>query len=228
MRYIVLVLLFGITNLFAEYKGMSNLQLHISNQFDKALGMIDTKSGKKTTVTFEHYGKFYFGDHFFFVDQFEGNFLDESNRRTYIEYWNRFKVASFKNSFVRNFYLAGQYNRYIKKNTDLQAYLYGASVDLDVPYFKHFEFNLYKRNSNLEDNGVQFTLRYASFLPSGFSFTGYFDITEDNMLTYNQLTYNVGKYFGIKKLYSGVELLSYNQKGINLRNVPQIVIKKIW
>jgi len=228
MKKIFLLLFLGLSFLRAEYKGMSNLQLHLSNQFDKTLGMIDTRSGKKATITFEHYGQFDFGDHFFFVDQFEGSFLDGSNRRTYIEYWNRFKIASFEDSFVKNFYLAGQYNTYIKKNADLQAYLYGVSADLNVPYFKHFEMNFYQRNSNLEDNQPQLTFRYASFFPSGWSFNGYFDITEDNMLTFNQLTYDFGEFVGTKKLYVGVELLSYNQRGISLRNVPQFVIKKIW
>jgi len=228
MRRTTVLLLLLLSFLRAEYKGMNNLQLHLSNQFDKKLGMIDTKSGNKATLTFEHFGKFDLGDHFFFVDQFEGSFLDGSIRRTYIEYWPRVRVASFENSFVKNFYVAGQYNQYVKKNKDLQAYLYGVSVDLKVPYFKHFEMNLYQRNSNLEDNQPQLTFRYASFLPSGWSFTGYFDLTEDNMLTFNQLTYDIGKFVDTKKLYAGIELLSYNQRGIKSRNVPQLVIKKIW
>lgn len=232
MRYIFLMV-FSLVVAFADYKGMSNLQLHLSNQFDKKLGMIDTKNGNKATYTFEHFGKFDFGDHFFFIDHFEGDFLDGSSKRDYIEYWPRFKISKYlpslaKNCFVKDIYIASQYNRYVKKNTDMQAYLYGIGLDLDVPYFKHVEMNLYNRNSNLEDNMVQLTFRYASFLPSGWSFTGYLDVTEDNFLTLNQLTYDIGRFVEIKKLYSGIELLTYDDNNIDVRNVVQFVIKKIW
>lgn len=233
MRFIFLVLVFGITALFAEYKGMSNLQVHLSNQFDKKLGMIDTKNGNKLTYTFEHYGKFDLGDHFFFIDHFDGGFLDGSKKRDYIEYWPRLKVSKYlpsliDNCFVKDIYIASQYNRFLKKNRDMQAYLYGIGLDLNVEYFKHVEMNIYKRNSNLEDNSAQVTFRYASFLPSGWSFTGYLDVTEDNFLTLNQLTYNVGKFFKISKLYSGIEVLTYDDNNIDVRNVTQFVIKKIW
>jgi len=232
MRYI-LIFLITLTTLFAEYKGMSNLQLHMSNQFDKKLGMIDTKNGNKATYTFEHFGKFDFGDHFFFIDHFDGVFLDGSSNRDYIEYWPRLKISEYLSSFIQNslvkdIYIASQYNRYVKKNVDLEAYLYGIGVDLNIPYFKHVEMNLYKRNSNLQDNMAQLTLRYASFLPSGWSFTGYLDATEDNFLTLNQLTYDIGRFVEIKKLYSGVELLTYDDNNIDIRNVVQFVIKKIW
>lgn len=232
MRYIFLMV-FSLVVVFADYKGMSNLQLHLSNQFDKKLGMIDTKNGNKATYTFEHFGKFDFGDHFFFIDHFEGDFLDGSSKRDYIEYWPRFKISKYlpllaKNCFIKDIYIAYQYNRYVKKNTDMQAYLYGIGLDLDVPYFKHVEMNLYNRNSNLEENMVQLTFRYASFLPSGWSFTGYLDVTEDNFLTLNQLTYDIGRFVEIKKLYSGIELLTYDDNNIDVRNVVQFVIKKNW
>ena len=68
----------------------TNLQLLYSNDFRGDAFIYDTKDGKKTTLTFEHYRTFNYGDFFMFVDAMDGEKFDDTSFDVYTEISPRF------------------------------------------------------------------------------------------------------------------------------------------
>ena len=195
----------------------------LKGEFDGNSGIYDTADGgDKTTLTFETLTKGKMGDVFFFTDYTYasgGKKFDSNNTSwLYSELSPRLSLSylsgvDLSNSFVKDYFLAGQYN--YGSESDFKASLIGVGTDLKVPGFDYFSANLYYRHVSLTladeytRDTYQFSPVYGThFGNSGISFKGWMDVTEYNYSTQNQLLYDLFKIEG-KAVQVGIEHLYY-------------------
>lgn len=196
----------------------------LKGEFDGNSAIYDTQDGgDKTTLTFETLTKGKMGDVFFFADYAfasGGQLYNSSNTSwIYAEFMPRLSLSyvsgtDLGNSFVKDYFLAGQYN--YGSNSDFKATLVGLGTDLNVPGFDFFQANLYYRNVDLTISGTdherdtyQFSPVYGThFGNTGISFKGWMDVTGYNYSAQNQLLYDLFKVEG-KAVQVGVEHLYY-------------------
>jgi len=120
------------TNLLLAFES-TNVQLLYGNGFTGDSFIYDTKNGKKTTLTFEHFRTFDYGDLYMFVDFMEGEKFDASKHEVYSEIAPRFSLSKvtgkdFSLGFIKEFYIATQLN----EGYNYRAYLGGFGVDFDI------------------------------------------------------------------------------------------------
>jgi nucleoside-specific outer membrane channel protein Tsx len=221
-----LTLLFaGALNAFST----TNVQ-YLYGDFEGAT-FLDTKSGAKHTVTVEHYRTFDYGDVFAFVDYChapEGLKFDDEDD-LYGEISPRLslnKIAGMPSSggMIKEWYAAFQYNR----GEGYRAWLYGAGVDLAVPGFSVFGLNLYRKIQNIGDDTYQLSANYTLPLGAQWHFEGFTDWTTRDILSQNQLLFNIGPYVGISSgaLDIGTEWHYYHENTYHTGNdVFQAMIK---
>ena len=185
---------------------------------------------KQQTVTFEHASGWSFGDLFIFVDGIKYNteatngagdghtFYGEISPRLSLG-----KISGADLSFgpIKDVLLAATYEF---GEDDVDSYLLGPAVDLNIPGFDYFQLNFYQRfpEGNRPGKGVwQITPVWSYTLPLGNSdvlIDGYMDWVVDNdqnsrgtyhaNLHFNpQVKYDLGKAlnWGAKQLYVGIE-----------------------
>lgn len=205
----------------------TNLQLLYSNNFDGDAFIYDTKSGEKTTLTFEHYRTFDYGDFFMFADIMTGKKFDGTSSGVYTELAPRFSLSKLSNSDysfgpIKDVYIATQVN--LGRSYD--AYLYGLAVDLEVPGFNVFSINAYNKEENIyNDDTYQITPVYETKSLYGVHLSGFIDLTKRDISTHNQLLYNVDTknqtFVGIEWLY-----YKYNYQGSRSKtSVIQAMVK---
>lgn len=217
----------------------SNVQ-YLYGKFDDN-SLFDTVNGGKSTITVEHYRTFAYGDFFCFADYAFADdrfFYADNTTDLYFELSPRISLSKTTQTdlsfgFVKELYLAFQYNRQIYKYDDYKAYLYGIGSDLSVKGFDVFALNLYKVNKMYFDNTYQVSLNYMSnhIFDSAFVFEGFSDWTKDEFLTQNQLLYDLGNALplGDTKAYAGTEWHYYRVQESAVRsNTWQIMMKLKW
>jgi nucleoside-specific outer membrane channel protein Tsx len=217
----------------------SNIQ-YLYGKFDDN-SLFDTVNGGKSTVTAEHYRTFEYGDFFGFFDYAVADdrfFYGDNKTDLYFELSPRISLSKTTGNdlsfgFVKELYLALQYNRQIYKYDDYKAYLYGVGSDLSVKGFEVFSLNIYKVNKMYFDNSYQLSLNYLSdhMFDTPLVFEGFADWTKDEFLTQNQLLYDLGKMTGLgdAKAYIGTEWHYYRVKDSDTRsNTCQIMMKLRW
>jgi len=128
----------------------TNLQLLYSNNFNGDAFIYDTKSTEKTTITFEHYRTFDYGDFFMFMDIMTGKKFDDTSSGIYAEIAPRLSLSKLSNSdlsfgVIKDVYISTQVNA----GKSYDAYLYGLAVDLEIPGFNLFSINAYNNEENL-------------------------------------------------------------------------------
>jgi nucleoside-specific outer membrane channel protein Tsx len=205
----------------------------LNGTFDGNSAIFDTADGeKKTTLTLETLTKGSVGDVFFFVDFAKANggqLYNSSNKAwVYGEVAPRLSLSyltgkKLGNSFVKDYFIATQYN--FGGNSDFEAQLYGLGADLVVPGFDFFQANLYYRAVDLtigskdySRSTYQITTVYGThFGDTGISFKGFIDLTGYNIGTQNQLLYEVTKIEG-KPVHIGFEHLYYNESKNDFTN----------
>jgi nucleoside-specific outer membrane channel protein Tsx len=182
------------------------------------------------TVTFEHASGWSFGDLFLFVDVIKYN-TDATNgagdgHTFYGEFSPRFslgKISGADLSFgpIKDVLIATTYEF---GEDDVESYLIGPAVDLDIPGFDYFQLNTYLRTtdgSRAGSNVWQITPVWSYTIPVGESdilIDGFMDWVVDNdsnrrgdyhaNLHFNpQIKYDLGKAlkWGEKQLYVGIE-----------------------
>lgn len=180
----------------------------------------------RTVFTFEHAAGYNWGDSFLFVDRLHS---DNGDKETYAEISPRFKVLSYKNSYMENLYIATT----AEVGENFTHYLFGLGTSLKIPNFHYFNVNLYYRNNDSRDNGSQATITWA--VPIGpLIYDGFMDYVPSNdnnstsMNLTSQLKYNLGDALNLKtKLYVGVEYVYWNNKfgidGIDEKNMNLLV-----
>jgi nucleoside-specific outer membrane channel protein Tsx len=196
----------------------TNIQL-LYGSFNGNSYLYDTKNGGKTTFTLEHYSESKVGSIYAFADYaIADDKYKYHNDKTdlYAEVAPRLSLSYLTNSslsfvFVRDLYLVGEYNTGTLGN--YRAYLYGFGASLDVYGFDNFGLNIYEKEQNIGKDTIQLTGFYATQLfNSNFSFSGYFDWTELDFTTQNQLLYQIKELIKHQDIYVGVEIINYHEK----------------
>ncbi|MBB2497242.1 outer membrane protein OmpK [Aquipseudomonas ullengensis] len=187
---------------------------------------------KQQTVTFEHASGWSFGDLFFFVDGIKYN-TDATNgagdgHTFYGELSPRFSLGKMTGSdlsfgIVKDVLISTTYEF---GEDDVDSYLIGPAVDLNIPGFDYFQLNTYLRTTDGKrdgDNVWQITPVWSYTIPVGNSdlvIDGFMDWVVDNDESYHanlhfnpQIKYDVAKAFGVgQKVYVGVEYDYWSDK----------------
>lgn len=198
---------------------------------------------KRTIITVEHYNRFKYGDFFMFVDVSQ---YDDGLDNIYGEFaprisFSRVTGREFSVGPINDVYLAGMLER--GKN-DLRNFLYGGSVDLDVPGFKVLNISLYVRdNPHLPGQTWQVTTVWKYPIEYGdlkFMAEGFADFAGDegpryhaNQLVVPRFLLDLGDAVGgaSGKWYLGTEIQYWRNKfGIRgtTEFVPQLQIKWVF
>lgn len=193
---------------------------------------LDTTDGAKQTITVEHYRTHTYGDVFLFADYAYANkglqFTDKKND-LYGEIsprlsFDKMTGVSTSLGILKESYAAFQYNRGDKYH----AWLYGVGADLNIPGFSIFGINLYRKNQNIGDHTYQLSLNYYAPLSDRWHFEGFTDWTARDILSQNQLLFDLSQTVGIKegKLEVGSEWHYYHENSYHTDNdVFQAMIK---
>lgn len=193
---------------------------------------LDTQKGAKQTVTAEHYRTFGYGDLFMFADythakeglRFSGRKDDLYGELSPRLSLNKIAGIPLSDGFIKEWYASFQYNR----GEDYRAWLYGAGVDLNIPGFSVFGLNLYRKSQNIGKDTYQLSANYYAPLGERWHFEGFLDWTGNDVLTQNQLLFNLSPSLGIQegKLDIGSEWHYYREETYNTDNsVFQAMIK---
>ncbi|XQE68838.1 outer membrane protein OmpK [Pseudomonas sp. P3C3] len=187
---------------------------------------------KQQTVTFEHASGWSFGDLFVFVDGIKYNteatngagdghtFYGEISPRLSLG-----KISGADLSFgpIKDVLLAATYEF---GEDDVESYLLGPAVDLNIPGFDYFQLNTYLRTTDGRrdgDNVWQITPVWSYTIPVGDSdlvIDGFMDWVVDNDDSYHanlhfnpQIKYDLAKAMGWgKRFYVGVEYDYWSDK----------------
>lgn len=193
---------------------------------------LDTVDGGKHTLTAEHYRTFAYGDLFAFADYAytpHGLRFTHAKNDLYGELSPRLsldKIGGFSsaNGILKETYAAFQYNR----GDEYHGWLYGIGADLNLPGFNVFGLNLYRKHQNMGGHTYQLSLNYYAPLGDGWHFEGFTDWTTRDILSQNQLLFDLSKSFTIKegKLEVGTEWHYYHENSYHTDNdVFQIMVK---
>jgi len=196
---------------------------------------LDTQANGKHTITGEHYRTFEYGDVFAFFDyvytddglQFTGKKND-----LYGEISPRLSLSKLSGNsmgigIIKDTYLSFQYNR----GDEYHAWLYGAGMDLDIPFFSVFGVNVYRKIQNFGDDTYQLSLNYLMPLGNKWHFEGFTDWTSRDIISQNQLLFNLSPTLGISSgtLEIGTEWHYYHENVFHTDNdVFQAMIKYSW
>lgn len=210
MKYFILILI--LLTLKASAFETTNIQLLYSNDFKGDAFIYDTKDGKKTTLTFEHYRTFSYGDFFMFIDVMDSDKFDGKTSDIYSEFAPRFSLSKILNEslsfgILKDVYIATQFNA----GDEYEAYLYGIGIDLDVIACNVFSVNIYNKDENIFDSGTyQITSVYETQAFHGIHLEGFLDLTKRDINTHNQLLMNLNSVFNTKeKIFVGTEWIYY-------------------
>lgn len=196
---------------------------------------LDTTSGTKQTVTAEHYRTFEFGDMFMFADYtyaHKGFQFTHKKNDLYGEFSPRLsldKMGGFSSAtgILKETYASFQYNR----GDEYHAWLYGVGCDLAIPGFSIFGVNLYRKHQNMGNHTYQLSLNYYAPLGYGWHFEGFTDWTTRDILSQNQLLFDLSQTAGIDKgkFEVGTEWHYYHENSYHTdNNVFQAMIKYSW
>lgn len=226
----------------AEWWSTSNIQILHGHGFDDRFFGNNTEDEKMTTIKFEHYNKWDYGDNFLFIDYNRGDFVNfiglpvENQSRVYGEWIPRLSLSklmdtSFSNGFVNDLFIAGQIN---KSDEDYEAYLLGLGSSLNVLGSRFLRLDFYRKKD--DPNGYQWQLTTAwiyglDSIAPGLTFEGFLDFatTRNNGLDINgrpKLMYDIGRNLGLGKDKLGVGFELYTHKNRDLDTyAPEAVLR---
>ena len=128
----------------------TNVQLLWGGGFSDAQLGYFTKTQSMTTLTLNNFTQFKYGDSFFFVDMYQGDFVDGSNAKIYAEWHPRILINKFIDpkappafGVIGNWGVGGEIN----VGNNFSAYLVGPSVDLFLPWNIYVGMAFYYRYS---------------------------------------------------------------------------------
>ena len=187
---------------------------------------------KQQTVTFEHASGWSFGDLFLFVDGIKYN-TEATNgagdgHTFYGEFSPRFSLGKMTGSdlsfgIIKDVLISTTYEF---GEDDVDSYLIGPAIDLNIPGFDYFQLNTYLRTTDGKrdgDNVWQITPVWSYTIPVGNSdlvIDGFMDWVVDNDDSYHanlhfnpQIKYDLAKAMGWgQKFYVGVEYDYWSDK----------------
>lgn len=193
---------------------------------------LDTQDGHKQTVTAQHYRTWDYGDLFMFADYaYAKKGLQFTNLKNdlYGEFsprlsLNKLTKTSTSDGIVKEWYIAGQYNR----SDTYHAWLYGIGTDLNIPGFAVFGLNLYRKVHNIGEDTYQLSANYNIPLTQRWHFEGFSDWTSIDFISQNQLLFDLAPSMGITtgKLEMGTEWHYYHENTYHQDNdVFQAMLK---
>jgi nucleoside-specific outer membrane channel protein Tsx len=195
----------------------TNVQLLWGGGFSDAMLGYYTKTQSMTTITVNNYTQFKYGDSFFFVDFYQGDFQNPfvpgesaGNAKVYGEWHPRILINKFIDpkappalGFIGNWGVAGEIN----VGNNFSAYLVGPSVDLFLP------LNIYV--------GMAFYYRYSQlFLFPGEGGTVYENTWQFS--PYWTVPFKVGP---VPFLFTGfLDMYQYSYGGMDVMFQPQLLV----
>lgn len=219
--------------MYAEVWSETSLSFLRGNNFAEIFGSDNDRS----EFTFEHAGKFQYGDHFFWLDITDSQSNTTArNTELYGEWSPRLsfgKIFDFYSDkrFVKDILLSTTFEFGRSSGAQTRSRLFGVGLDLKVPYFLFFQYNLYIKD-NLDKTGraIQSTIAYK--LPIiisdrvKFSYGAYIDIihseegtasdstlAEAHWHTGQQFLWDAGALWNKSHLlYLGIEYQHWNRK----------------
>ena len=206
------ILLFSLTSLGLLAYETTNIQYLYSDRFKGDVFIYDTKDGKKSTITFEHFRTFSLGDFYMFVDAMEGEKFDGVKYDLYTEISPRLSLSKLSNTqlslgILSDFYIAAQINM----GSDYKAYLLGVGTDVKLSGFAFVSLNLYHKHTNLHEDTYQLSLAYSTKDFYNLHWEGFIDITGRDVNTQNQFLF---KFYeqqeSAESAYIGCEWLYYD------------------
>ncbi len=169
----------------------TNVQLLWGGGFSDAQLGYFTRTQSMTTLTLNNFTQFKYGDSFFFVDMYQGDFVDGSNAKIYAEWHPRILINKFIDpkappalGVIGNWGVGGEIN----VGNNFSAYLVGPSVDLFLPwniyvgmafYYRYSSLWLPDQTSNIYTHTWQFSPYWTAPFQIGpvpFVFTGFLDM----------------------------------------------------
>lgn len=226
----------------------TNVQLLQGWNFHDKILHYDTNSGAMTTVTINHFSTWSYGDNFFFVDLYQGNFNDPdayyNKAKAYGEWHPRLdftKMFGFKMPGFKTFGPAAELNL----GSGYYGYLAGVGGDLDLPIPGVVGINFYYKYDQYLKNTYQISPYWTvpfNMGPLPFLFTGFIDVqgwkTDGNpndanngfdgldFLGQPELLVDVLAPFGGRagKLYAGCEYYLHFNKTNNTQS-PQAMLQ---
>jgi nucleoside-specific outer membrane channel protein Tsx len=173
---------------------------------------------KKTVLTGEHVSGHTWGDVFVFVDRL--HHYNNDNHETYGEFGANFTLFKPQHDFIKETYLATQWEFASQFSQQTHNYLAGVGMNLNVPGTQYFKVNLYRRFNDHGQNNMQLTLAWSRPFKSGILYDGFIDAinsTSTSSAGFNftsQLKYDIGQHFSYKanKLFAGVEYVFWKHK----------------
>nr|WP_275847197.1 outer membrane protein OmpK [Sulfurimonas sp. SAG-AH-194-I05] len=193
----------------------------------------DTVNGGKSTVTLEHFTAYQYGDIFAFIDigVADDVFRSDKSSDIYFEISPRFSFSKlvkkdFTFLFVKDIFIAFQYNRQVHTFEDYEAKLYGIGSDLKMKGFDIFGCNLYNKKQNFGDDTYQLSFNYTSnnIFNTKITFDGFTDWTKGDLLSQNKLLYKLNS-----TIFVGTEWHYYKLKDTNTKsNVLQAIVMYKW
>lgn len=191
-----------------------------------------------TTVTLEHASAHTWGGVFFFVDRHQGK-SDSSGKKfkeTYGELAPKFKIATFKDSVIKQVNLAGQYEfGSNSKGFSQDNYMVGVGADLNLPIagMKYASASLYHVFNDNSDDDQQITLTYG-WERNNVVIDGYVDYSfnnddlKDQLHINPQIKYNLQEVLGIdNRLEVGMEYSYWKNKygSDKTQSAPSALVK---
>lgn len=233
-KVLFMTFIFSFNALFAF--STTNIE-YLYGNFDGNSGF-DTEGGK-STITVENFSTYTYGDFFGFVDFTRANsrfknadkksdiYFELSPRISFSKVFHK-NVSFF---FVKDLFIAGQYNRQMHKFDDYHAELYGVGSDLEIKGFDVFGLNFYKKEQNFGNNTYQLSANYISehIFGTPLVVDGFLDWTTGDFLTQNRLLYDFSYKLLGAKTYAGTEWHYYRVKDTDIKsNVLQFMLMMKW
>ncbi len=230
----------------AQNFSTTNLQLFYGFDFDDPLFGYNTKDGDMFNFQLEHYGTWKYGDHYFFVQFFKGEFLDFAGNptneryRMYGEYTARFSICRILNNktsegVIKDVLLAAQFNQ---GSSNFHATLLGLGFTFNIKGFNVLDVNTFYKNDNFGTETLQMTTIWQIPIPIGkarFSFDGYFDLSGNDFygtdfITEPKLLWDIGNCFSkesVGKVQVGCDWYIHKNDLVKT-SAPQLVFKWSW
>ncbi len=223
-----LLLLSTIHNATAE-------QLWNNNSFTYLQGShYELGDAKRKVITFEHASGHTWGDMFLFVDRLRSS---NGSNETYMEVSPRYSLGDYlldpnEHSFVKDILLSYTMESGQNDVVSFDHHLYGFGIDLNIPYYKFFKLNFYRRNNDGRANNWQMTHAFAIPFSVGehrFLYDGFIDwssaaeTTHSSLNFTSQLKWDVGQLMQLPKdrLFLGIEYVYWRDK-FGVKNRPTI------
>lgn len=226
---------FSILILLINLNSISAKQLWNNNSFSFLKGNnYRLGDAKRKVITFEHASGHSWGDMFLFVDRLRSS---NGSNETYMEVSPRYSLGKYlietdEESLLKDILLAYTMESGQNEVISFDHHLFGIGVDLNIPYYKFFKLNFYRRNNDGRADNWQMTHSFAIPFQLGehhFLYDGFIDWssaaenTHSSLNFTSQLKWDLGHVIQLpkSKLFLGIEYVFWRDK-FGVKNRPTL------